>query len=89
MKESQLNSDTLCPHCLHPNDLATAVFSNASPSPGDISICMNCQRINHFDQNLKIVALPAEKLMELMSNPNQWNSISQVIMTIKQVKKNK
>lgn len=43
-----------CPWCGELRDAATS-FENASPRPGDVSICAGCGGLTKFDENLELV----------------------------------
>lgn len=59
---------TRCPYCDYQMDAATAAFKpDASPKPGDVSVCMSCAQILQFDDNLKPAKVVVSDLRREMS----------------------
>lgn len=55
-----LMPETACPFCGYKLNAATDVkFTGAKPSPGDISVCIECTSFLRFNGDLKLEALPA------------------------------
>ena len=46
--------ESRCPYCGYRCDSATMLGGNAAPSPGDVTICIECQSICVFDAKLKM-----------------------------------
>lgn len=57
MKPKEFVKNDECPSCLRQMDCATAVSGEAKPSPGDVSICINCGTFLRFDPDLNIELL--------------------------------
>jgi len=47
---------SVCPVCLGELDHATSLIEKVSPSPGDISICINCAVTLVFNEDLSLRA---------------------------------
>ncbi len=54
-----------CPNCGHSLDSCSDVSGIASPSPGDVSVCIRCGEFLEFDDRMLMKSLPASKLLQL------------------------
>lgn len=50
--------DDYCPHCNYKVDRASSVDGNYKPEPKDISICINCNTILTYGDDMKLEILP-------------------------------
>ena len=58
-----------CPECGKVLDCSTSVeFDGAKPSPGDISICLDCTAILEFGENLELKRISNEDFSSLPEN---------------------
>jgi hypothetical protein len=48
---------TLCPTCGHKLDAATGLDHDHKPSPGDLSVCIQCGEILEFDEEIKLILI--------------------------------
>ena len=55
----------LCPSCGNKNDAVTAAFGDATPHPGDLSICLYCGHLMVFADDLSLRALTDEEMHEV------------------------
>ncbi len=55
---------SLCPHCGYFADAASPSDQNpgAVPKPGDFTLCFRCGEVLHFDDQMRMAALPFGKL---------------------------
>jgi hypothetical protein len=58
-----------CPACNYAIDAASCVGQNASPSPGDVTICARCCSWLLFDRELHLQRVPTEMLPEIRTDP--------------------
>lgn len=68
MRHGRIESKPTCPHCKKALDGFTHLFGEASPSDGDVSVCLYCAEIVEFtvdDNGLKLVPLTEETTGEL------------------------
>lgn len=56
--------DSNCPECGNHLDAVTAVSEDASPKPGDLSICAYCGCMLQFDKDLLVEPISEEALKE-------------------------
>lgn len=56
MKQTKLKPNA-CPRCQHVFDRASSVFESRRPSPGDLSICIECEAFLRFGEALELIAL--------------------------------
>lgn len=76
--------NNFCPNCKKTMDSATSIDrDNHKPIPGDISICLYCQSLLIFDDNLMSQNPTQEQIDELKSDPELWNKIHKVRYVIK------
>ena len=60
----------LCPTCNISLDGASGVdCGDASPEPGDLAICPNCQSINMFSENFQLILASNTTLKEVADHP--------------------
>jgi len=77
-----------CPKCFYEIDTGTGINEKpARPTPGAISICLNCLAINCYDENLHIQPLTPEQIKTLEKDPEQWKLIQNIIFHFSQRKK--
>jgi len=62
---------------------AHANMGDASPQPGDISVCAYCFTISKFDSNLDLQPLTRNELTELKKNEQVWSLIDSAITALK------
>jgi len=43
---------SMCPACGHELDAATSVFDKVRPTPGDVTVCINCAALLQFTDDL-------------------------------------
>jgi hypothetical protein len=61
-----LDTETRCPYCDHLLDGAWS-FEGATPSPGDLSVCINCAKALVFSDDLRLQPLTVEEFATLNS----------------------
>ena len=68
----------VCPTCGYPNDAATNVMDDtATPSPGDIGICLLCQQLLIYTDTLGIRAASENEIEDILdNNPELVNAFS-------------
>ena len=54
MNKSSPIPEQTCNFCHYRMDATTDAFGEATPKPGDYSICLNCGKIGVFDENLVV-----------------------------------
>lgn len=54
-----------CLHCGRVNDAATPVDDNATPEPGNITVCFVCGHIMAFDTEMKLRELTISEILEV------------------------
>ncbi len=64
MKSVRTNREARCPACMKSLTGATS-FDDATPSPGDLSICVYCMNVLQFQTDLTVRSLRADELAEL------------------------
>lgn len=52
-----------CPYCNATLDAATGINTEDKPSPGDLTVCVECQNICRFDENLQLRVATKEYLI--------------------------
>lgn len=65
MRESELPASK-CPWCEHVLDRALDPTGDATPKPGDLSVCGACTSILQFDDDLMLVKVSDENLSQCM-----------------------
>jgi len=60
---TDLPSDN-CPVCGYRVD-AASTWQQASPSPGDLSVCIACASISRFDDRLRLRAMTQREIFDL------------------------
>ena len=62
---------TFCPFCGHTLDAATAgpMTPEATPGPGDVTLCVGCVNVLIFDDDLKARKPTPAELAEVMDYP--------------------
>ena len=58
-----------CPACGYKTDAAACVGEDASPSPGDLSICANCCAWLVFDAALQLQPVSGQLLHHVHTDP--------------------
>lgn len=63
--------NTICPVCQTPHDCEAAIANKATPTNGDLSICIDCGHASKYDADAPglLVALTHEELTEAMAVP--------------------
>jgi len=70
MKTTEMNRTNVCPYCGKPSNMSTSVNGDASPSPGDISVCFYCGEIGKYNSNLNTEKIsPFEMQILVKENP--------------------
>ncbi|HET8688702.1 MAG TPA: hypothetical protein VFM18_18965 [Methanosarcina sp.] len=57
--------ESICPTCKYIMDAATSVGEKATPSPGDISLCMGCGELLEFNDDLILVKASESVLQDM------------------------
>ena len=57
--------ETHCPICECKLDDASAMQEGTVPKPGDVTICLYCQGVLEFDENMDLIEANYETLIEL------------------------
>ena len=65
-----------CSACGTIQDAASCVGSDAKPSPGDVTVCIDCGHIMAFDDSMKLRELNDEETSAIAGDPRllalQW-----------------
>lgn len=61
---------------------ASTSFNEKIPNSGDVSICIGCGNIAHYNDDLNIVELTEEELQKLKNDKESWAEISKYIASI-------
>jgi|SRR5579885_2314751 len=81
--------ETLCPYCQHPLDACTPPFGLDSPSPGDLSICIQCGGFLEIAPDLKMQALEESKLLHIrMIDPEGFKLLMTMRQAVLKVRQN-
>jgi len=56
---------TSCPSCGYPLDAASDIQGDATPSPGDLSMCIRCTSFLTFKDDLTLRLMTLEEIAEL------------------------
>lgn len=65
MKETFTHPHARCPWCRTKLDAASDPVGDATPKPGDLSVCINCAAMLTFGDDLKLRALSAKEIAAL------------------------
>ena len=57
-----------CPSCRYRTDAAMGIDTTGAPTPGDVSICLNCAAVNVFTA-YGLATADADTVADVMSNP--------------------
>lgn len=63
--EARKHKDQTCPVCSTLLNAASGFNNNASPSPGDVSICIRCGAVLKFDEQMTLQQVPEAELQAL------------------------
>lgn len=56
-------------------DRASGITGDRGPKSGDISVCLRCGNINIFNEDLTLRDLTMDELLELKSQPENWDTV--------------
>lgn len=66
MKHQEVSvPESACPVCYRVHDRATGLLEDATPSPGDLSICVRCGAILEYNEDLHLGCVDQKKLQQL------------------------
>lgn len=65
MKSVQTNAKARCPACLKTLNGATDAFGDASPKPGDVTLCAYCCQICIFHTDMTLRTIRPDELAAL------------------------
>lgn len=51
-----------CVECGHPFDLATDIATDATPAPGDVSLCIECGNVAMFADDLTLRPISEDEI---------------------------
>jgi hypothetical protein len=63
---------TLCPHCTCTLNMHGSMSHEAPPSPGDVTICINCGEPCEFAENMTLKVPSKEALESLSPEDRMW-----------------
>lgn len=63
--EARRHKDQTCPICSTLLNAASGFNNNASPSPGDVSVCIMCGAVLKFDEEMNLQQVPESELQAL------------------------
>jgi hypothetical protein len=78
-----------CLRCGKQIDAATAFDGKAVPKPGDITICIGCNHVMAFAQDLSMRELTDAELVAVSNNKQIWRLSYAVAKLIQERKKGK
>jgi len=81
MKDTKL-SEQPCPYCGSILDGTTSAFGDYDPSPGAMTVCIECTKVSIFDDNL-VMRLPTDEEEFII---NTFPAIKRVLDAIKKAK---
>lgn len=81
MEYNETNEKSECPYCGHKHELATDLRCNAKPSPGDVSICIQCANVLMFDDNLATRKPTDNELEKALRMPAVVQTVAAIIMS--------
>jgi|SRR5580765_7564284 hypothetical protein len=58
-----------CPGCGSELDCASDVIANASPEPGDVTICLTCGLLMRFKDDMRLRRLTGVEMIEALQDP--------------------
>ena len=64
MKTTDLRSQS-CVRCGYRMDAASSMFDDATPSPGDFTVCINCGKVMRFGPQLELQDVPTEDMLAI------------------------
>lgn len=77
MKVNNLKQE--CPSCYYEMDCATPMVGEATPKPGDISICINCTKLLLYDEKLNlqvatedVIETIPDGVMDMIRQAQHW-----------------
>lgn len=76
----------ICPNCKYKLDRATCIDDNnvVNITPGDISVCLNCQYLLVYDKDLRSQLPTQEQIEELKQDKELWNLAQKLRWIIKE-----
>lgn len=76
MKSVRINKEAKCPSCGAILDGATCIYSNATPSPDDLSVCIYCLHWLRFNNDLTLRTMEQEDIDDL--NPKEFQQLLEI-----------
>lgn len=77
-------SESKCPHCGKVIDAATGM-GDYSPKPGDVTVCIGCEGLNQFTEDLHLEVMPDQRWAEMDSEEKE--EIRHAIEMVRALKK--
>lgn len=74
MKTTRMDNASECSLCGKKLNAASS-YEDKKPSPGDISVCIQCGELHKFDDSLNTVPLDEGELEKLKQDKALWDSI--------------
>ena len=65
MRSTRLSEDVKCPSCGEIIDGATCPFHDATPNPGDLSVCVYCLHWLRFNNDLTLRSMDQDDINKL------------------------
>ncbi|MBD3882110.1 hypothetical protein IFO70_10105 [Phormidium tenue FACHB-886] len=80
-------SKTPCPWCGYEIDSHTEAFGIASPSPGDLSVCVKCHGFLQFGKKFALQKLEQSELVQIMAeDPDAYADLMKARDALRAVK---
>jgi hypothetical protein len=67
MPKTTRHKPSQCPYCGHLIDASTSA-EDASPGPGDVTVCLNCREIVVFADDMSLRLPTEQELIEVAGN---------------------
>jgi hypothetical protein len=75
-----------CPRCRHEVDAATHPTEDVRPRPGDVSVCIGCQGVNLFAEDLTL-RMPTPEELQRLRGSDAWPQIQRIVHAMLRVKR--
>jgi hypothetical protein len=87
MKTTRLASDDWCLDCKTRLDSVTDALTDATPKPGDFTICFRCGYVMAFKADLKVRALTEAELIQMALDPRfvEIQTARGVVMKLREI----
>ena len=82
LDESWPMPESSCPVCKHKFNRVSDLKESKRPKPGDITLCIKCAAVLHFDKEMRVQKLPCMDLLD-EAHQNQIQKLRAAILTAK------